>query len=283
MSAPKHKSTVTIWPLLAVLFGLPLVLMAAKSPWCPCADFFNDYASLATLPEKLQNKLSHILFVPMGAMLVVLARLTLGLRVLGPFRSILLAVAFQVTGVILGIVFLAVTICIVVWIRPSLRPLRLPYFGRITVMLSTVAVIMTVGVMAGSWLGNGLLQTIVYFPIVVLCLVADAFARTMNQEGIRSALWRAAMTTLVAIALAALAQVPAVSAALIHYPELLIAQIGCIIVIARHMDWRLLERFNPKVGLDEEDDYEQAYLREELRLHSAAATRQTEAADGSRQ
>jgi hypothetical protein len=35
---------------------------------------------------------------------------------------------------------------------------------------------------------------------------------------------------------------------LVSYPELLIAQIGGIIMISRMMTWRLLERFNPHVA-----------------------------------
>lgn len=247
--------------LLLILFGLPLALIVAKWPGLPTSGLLSEHVSLAALPEKLQHTLSHILFVPLGAMLVVAVRLTLGLRVLGPFRSILLAVAFQITGVLLGLAFLAATIAIVVGIRPSIRSLRLPYFGRITVMLSTVAALMTLAVMAGDWFHINLLHTVAYFPIVVLCLIADAFARTMNQEGIRSALWRGTMTALVAVVLATLADIPQLLQLLIRYPELLIAQIGGIIVISRLMDWRLLERFNPKVGGDEEDEYEKDEVR----------------------
>jgi hypothetical protein len=205
-----------------------------------------EHGSLVSLPDKLQHKLTHILFVPLGAVLVVFVRLTLGWRVLGPFRSILLAVAFQATGAPLGIMFLAVTIAIMAGIRPWLRALSLPYFGRITVMLSSVAVLITLGVMASQWFHVGLLQTIAYFPIVVLCLVADAFARTLAKEGTRSALWRAGTTGLIAVALAALAGLPQLTQLLIRYPELLIAQIGGIIVISRFMNWRLLDWMNPQ-------------------------------------
>jgi hypothetical protein len=250
------KTRPPLWPVLLVLFGLPLALLAAKLPGLPTAELLTEQVSLANLPDKLQSKLGHILFVPLAATLVVLVRLTLGLRVLGPFRSILLAVAFQITGIALGLAFLTATIAIVVGIRPAISSLRMPYFGRITVMLSSVAVLMTLGVMAGQWFQITLLQTIVYFPMVVLCLVADAFARTMHQEGIRSALWRGAMTGLVAIALTGLARLPVVTQLLIRNPELLIVQVGGIIVISRCMAWRLLERFNPKVGDDEEDEYD---------------------------
>jgi hypothetical protein len=242
----------TLW-LAAFLLALPLLLVIFKQPGLPTADFLLQNATLSDLSPKLQTKLSHILFIPLGALLVVFVRLTLGLRVLGPFRSILLAVAFQITGIVTGLVFLVATTAIVVGFRPSIQSLKLPYFGRITVMLSSVAMLMVMGVLASGWLENNVLKGIVYLPIVVLCLVADAFARTVNAEGFGSALWRGSITVLVAVLLATLSAAPQLSAMFLTYPELLIVQIAGIVVISRFLDWRLLERFNPK-GIDDEED-----------------------------
>ncbi len=255
MNEAKNASAYLRW-LLVLLFLLPAVMILIKTPGLPTADFLREHASLAEFPDRLQHKLGHILFVPLGALLVVFARLTLGLRVLGPFRSILLAVSFQVTGLVLGLLFLVTTIVAVVGIRHALRQFRLPYFGRITVMLSAVAGLMTVGVMASEWFEWQLLQTLAYFPIVVLCLVADAFARTMNKEGMRSAVWRGTVTVLIAVALAGLAGIPLMAELMIRYPELLMVQIGGILIVSRYCSWKLLEPWNPKVGEDEEDEYE---------------------------
>jgi hypothetical protein len=223
----------------------------------PTAEFLRTHFTLETLPLRVQHKLTHILFVPLGAMLIVLVRLTLGLRLLGPFRSLLLAVAFQATGIVLGVTFLTVTIGIVALARPSIRALKMPYFGRTTVLLSSVAGLMVLVVLAGSWLHIGLLNSIAYFPIVVLSLIADAFARTAKSEGWPSALWRAGVTASVAIVLTAIASVPAVAELLIRFPELMVAHIGGIIFISRSMNWRVLAHWNPPVLVevgDNEDD-----------------------------
>ena len=108
--------------------------------------------SLANLSTNMQSRVGYILFVPFGATLVVFFRLVLGIRLLGPFRSILLAVAFQITGIWLGLIFLAAVIGIVVAIRPFIRAIRLPYFARISVILSTVASIMLLAFLSSAWL-----------------------------------------------------------------------------------------------------------------------------------
>jgi hypothetical protein len=240
-------------------------MLLARMPGLPTAEFLSENVSLTSVPEALQHRLVHVLFVPLGAMLVVFTRLTLGLRVLGPFRSILLALAFQVTGIWLGLAFLAATIAIVVSIRPLVRSLALPYFGRITVMLSIVAVLMVGGVMVGGRLDFQALETIVYFPVVVLCLVADSVARTMKREGIASAVWRAALTTVVAVILAWIVQAPWVTESMIRYPELLVVQIGVIVFISRLMAWRLFQRVNPVAGDEASDEREEDETDESAR------------------
>ena len=234
------------WPY-AVFLAIPAVLMIARTPGLPTAEAMAEQVSLASLPADLTRRLQHILFVPIGALAVVFVRLTLGLRMLGPFRSILLAVAFQRTGVTVGMTFLLITTVTVLGLRAAIRGLHLPYFGRIMVLLSGVAVMMMMGVMVGSWLEFEPAQTVVFMPIVVLCLVADAFARTMDREGLRSALWRGTVTVLVAMVLTAVVRLPDLSHLMVNFPELVLAQIGLMIIVSRPLAWRLLDDWNPRV------------------------------------
>ncbi len=231
--------------VLALLFVLPLAVMVAKSSVLPTSGFLMRYASVGRLPEDMQQRVRYILFVPMGAMLVVLFRLTLGIRVLGPFRSILIAVAFQITGIAPGLMFLGLVTVAVVLVRPVLKSIRLPYFGRVSVLLSTVAAIMMLALLSSAWLKAEPLRSLAYFPIVVLCLTAEGFARTLVKEGARSAVWRGGMTALVAVLITLLSRVPGFGALLGRHPEILVAQIGAIVVIAEYFDLRLLQGLNP--------------------------------------
>jgi hypothetical protein len=234
---------------LALLFAVPLAFMVAKWPALPTSAFLREHFSLLHLPAEMQRTVGHVLFMPLGAILVVFFRLTLGLRVLGPFRSILLALAFQTTGIVLGLVFLAITIGIIVMIRPLVKALRLPYFGRISVVLSAVALLMVTGIIAGTWLHLDPLRNVAYFPVVVLCLIGDAFATIVAKEGRRSAVWRATMTGLVAVLLTLLSAIPQLKHVLLCFPELLSAQVGCVVLIAKFLAWRRLQWLNPKVEI----------------------------------
>jgi hypothetical protein len=231
--------------VLALLFIMPLLVVVGKWPALPTSGFLTRFFSLAELPASMENRLRYILFVPLGATLVVLFRLTLGIRLLGPFRSILLALAFQITGIAFGLVFMAMVIGAIVALRPFLRAIRLPYFGRVSVMLGAVAAILMVTLLSSEWLGVEALRRVAYFPMVVLCLTGDGFARTLSREGLRSAMWRGVTTAFAAVLITLLSQTRAIENILLHFPELLITQVGCVVAIAEFLDLRLLHWLNP--------------------------------------
>ncbi|MBN2021273.1 MAG: hypothetical protein JW809_00625 [Pirellulales bacterium] len=240
--------------LVALLVGLPLALILWKYGPLPGGGFLREHLSLSDVPERLHRRLIYVSFVPLGALLVVFCRLTLGIRVLGPFRSILLAVAFQFTGIVMGLVFLAVAIGAIVGIRPLLKAMKLPYFGRVSVLLSLMSVIIIATLLLAEWCDSAMLLQVSHFPIIVLCLMGDGFARTLLKEGPRSALWRGATTAVIGIVLTLISQTPWVRQLLLMNPELLLLQIGGIVVISEFLDLRLLAWMNPAAMSDEDGE-----------------------------
>ena len=235
----KHKL------VLGLLFALPLLVVICKWSMLPTSGLFLRVFSLADIPNKMNSRVAYILFVPFGATLVVFFRIVLGIRLLGPFRSILIAIAFQITGILPGLVFLAMVVGVVVAIRPQIKAIRLPYFARVSVILSAVASIMILVLLSGAWLDIESLCRLAYFPIIALCLMGEGFARTLSKEGVKSAVWRGAMTVLVAILITFFSQINGLRSMFLYYPELLISQIGCIVVFAEFFDLRLLSFLNP--------------------------------------
>jgi hypothetical protein len=243
--APLQSLDEVRWQALYWLLLLPLALMVAKWPALPSSAFLLRRESLLSLPPALLGAVDNVLFVPMGALVVVIFRLALGIRLLGPFRSILLALAFVVTGVWLGLLFTLTTVAVMVLVRPLIRAFGVPYFGRVSVMLSTVALVMVAGTFVGVAIGSAPLSQVARFPIVVLCLIGEAVSVTIQREGLRSGLWRTGTTTAVAVLVAALASIPRMRYLLLAFPELLLVEIALIVVVSRSCAWRLLERLNP--------------------------------------
>ncbi|UCE24498.1 MAG: hypothetical protein JSU74_00155 [Candidatus Zixiibacteriota bacterium] len=227
------------------LFVVPLSLIAFRLSTLPGSDAIGNLISLTGLHEDVSQQIEIVVFLPLAALLIVVFRVMLGIRVLGPFRSILLAVAFQVTGITIGLIFLTLVVLVIVAVRPFLREIRLPYFARVAASLSIVVIMIVLVLVVARWMSIHSLTSVAYFPIVVLCLTGDGFARTIHREGITSAIWRGSMTALTAVIIAGLASVELLAGVMMHFPELILVQIGLIIIVSEYFGFRLLAPLNP--------------------------------------
>ena len=244
---PRRRLTTAGRVAMLAITLLPLVIIALKRSPLPFGAALADTLSLAGSPDDVRGRIANVLFVPLGAVLVVFFRVTLGIRVLGPFRAVLLAVAFQATGVPLGLLFLGLVAGVMVAVRPVLRKFGLPYYSRISVSLSMVAVIIMIALVTGRTLHSEALTRAAYFPLVVLCLTAEGFASTLRSEGIRSAVWRITATALVAVLIAGLAAIRGLQRMLTDDPELILVAIGLIVLISEHFGYRFFAFLNPPV------------------------------------
>lgn len=231
--------------LIGLFIVVPLAIVAVKLSNHSAGDLLARMLSLDSLPAELTAQLRMVLLVPVGAVVVVLFRVTLGIRVLGPFRPILIAIALQLTGLGAGLAFLGLVMATIAIIRPLVRGAGLPYFARVSVLVSTVAVFVVTTVLVSHWLQMELLVRVAFFPIVVLCLVAESFARALYDEGAGSAVWRALMTVLAALSINTIAALPGLLDSLQTFPELVLLAFPIIALVGNRLDFRLLATFNP--------------------------------------
>ena len=230
------------WLMLA-LFLLPLVIMAGKLPVSPASTVFTNLFSVPDLPDRLHRHVEYIIFVPLSALVVAFFRLTLGIQVLGFFRPILLAIAFRIMGLPLGVAFLVVVLAGIALLRPILR--NAPYYARVPVILSLVATFVLIPVIASRWWQADWLNHLAYFPVIALGLACEGFVKILDAEGMREAAWRVVTTILVGVVIAAVVKIPGMIAVFFRLPELLIVQAGLILVISEYLDFGWFEGKNP--------------------------------------
>jgi len=201
--------------------------------------------TLADLPADIVQRSAYVLAIPLGSLFVVFVRLTLGLRSLGPFRPILIALALQMTDILAGLVFLVATFVLIVLVRPLILRQGLAFFARTALLISVVANFAVATVLAGKFLALDSLVSVIHFPLVVLCLVSVSFARKIETEGLRLAVWRAAVTAATAVVITLVVMAPGVAPFLLSHPEALVLQIGLIVLVGRHGAARAFDHLNP--------------------------------------
>ncbi|MBS0197220.1 MAG: hypothetical protein JSR77_10720 [Planctomycetes bacterium] len=234
------------WGIVAALIVIPVVIAACKVCGVEFLRWAVQWCSFEPLPHEMRHRTLHLLFAPVGALVVVFTRLTLGIRVLGPFRSVLLAIAFQVTGPVVGLAFFALVLFIVVWLRPIIKSMRMPFFGRSAAMLAAVSVTIVLTILVGLAFGLNDVERVAYFPIVVLTLAGEAFSSTIRKEGLHSALWRAGATAVTALVITAISSVPPLQDGLILFPESVLLVLACIVLVCEFLQLRAFQYLNPK-------------------------------------
>jgi hypothetical protein len=231
-----------IWPIL-LLFVATLALVLGRLPGLPTSQFLNHFLSLSEVPKHMRKHVEYILFVPLSGVLVAFFRLTLGVSVFSFFRPILVAIAFRAMGVEVGLAFLIAALSIVALVRPLVRDVH--YYARVPVLLSLLVSLMVLALVGGRFWHLIWMERLAYFPIIALCLTCESFAKLLDDQGPAEAIWRAAATIAVGLVITGVAHIPGAMAAMLRFPELLIAQTGCILLIAGLLDYRLFEGKNP--------------------------------------
>lgn len=227
------------------MLALPNV-MSSGAPWDAIrvmGSTLTEVFSLSPVLPEMRGRVFFLLFIPTCALLSVLVRLTLGIRVLG-FRAILIALAFHACGVIPSLVLIAVALTLVAVLRPRLKRMRLPYHSRVSVILCAVAGIMVIALLAGPRLQMESMWSVTFFPVIVLALLAEGIARTVEREGTRSAYWRTFTTLTVAFLVASISRVLPIREILLEFPELCLVQIAAIPLVSEFLDLRLLQEWD---------------------------------------
>lgn len=241
-------STADAW-ILAILAALPLVTitlrMLALPGFGPAAlgsagDVLDRVLSLSDVPPSQRDHVLYLLFVPTCALLVALARLTFGLRILG-FRSILMSVAFHQSGVAPSLLLIAIAVVTVLLLRPWLRHLQLPYYARISVILCVAAMTMVGALLAGPWVSSDITRGMAYFPVIVLGMTAEGIARSADRDGSWRALWLAINTVVLALVMVLVCRIPLLRGFVLRFPEIVLTQIVAIVLIAEFFQLRIAD------------------------------------------
>lgn len=200
----------------------------------------NDSLTLEWVPPADRHAVIYLVLLPTGALLITIARLTFGLRVLG-YRSVLIAVGFQEIGIVPSLLVMAAVLGMIALLRPTMRRVRLPLYARVSMILGITACMMVVTLFVGAWLRSELLWSLAFFPVIILAMMAESIAGTLDRHNAATAIWRLVWTLVVALLLFGLMNIPAVLDIALRFPELMLTQLVAIVLISEYLDLRLLQ------------------------------------------
>lgn len=185
--------------------------------------------------------LKVILLIPLGAMVVAIARNVIGLKTFGVFLPALIAVSISNTGLWWGILAFVLVIVLVSLMHFPLERLGMLYTPKLVIMLVTVVIAFIGLSVLGIRLNYSDLAYITLFPVVVITITAERFARTVMEEGFPRALVITAQTLVVVLMAYLAMQSRTMEAVFLAFPELFLVIIGIMLLLGRWMGLRITE------------------------------------------
>jgi hypothetical protein len=141
--------------------------------------------SIHALPIEEQAMFKSILLLPIGALVVCLMRILIGLRTSGTFMPVLIALAFIQTSLVTGLVGFLLVVSIGLMIRSYMSHLNLLLVARISAVIITVITIIAIFSVFSHRVGLTEGLKITFFPMIILSWTVERMSILWEEEGWR--------------------------------------------------------------------------------------------------
>jgi len=201
---------------------------------------FIDY-SLLSLPIHTQSTYKVLIMIPVGVLVILLLRSFVGIRTLGTFMPVLIALAFRETQVFLGLLLFVFIITIGLGIRYYLDQLRLLLVARLAIILTCVVMLMGCISILSHKLNYEHGLSITLFPMVILTMSIERVSILWEERGATEAIITIIGSLLSAV-LAYYAMVnPTLSYLFFIFPGLTLITIAIMLLLGIYRGYRLSE------------------------------------------
>ncbi|TNF34281.1 MAG: hypothetical protein EP312_06840 [Gammaproteobacteria bacterium] len=197
--------------------------------------------SIYSLPIEQQSVFKLILLVPMGALMVILFRVFVGIRTSGTFMPVLLALAFLQTQLVTGVIIFLLVLAVGLGIRSYLSRLNLLLVARIAAVVIVVVIIMATISVVSYKLHIEQALTVVFFPMIILAWTIERMSILWEEDGAREACIQIAGSLLVAIAAYFMMTNDYIEHWSFNFPELMLVVLAVVLLLGQYSGYRLSE------------------------------------------
>ncbi|WP_194090206.1 inactive transglutaminase family protein [Vibrio hibernica] len=203
--------------------------------------------SIHSLPLEEQSMFKTIMLIPIGALIVVFLRVLIGLKTSGTFMPVLIAVAFVQTQLLPGIVGFLLIVGTGLVIRGYLSKLNLLLVSRISAVIITVILIISVFTIVAFNIGLTQGLTITFFPMIILSWTIERMSILWEEEGAKEVLMQGGGSLFTAVIIYLAMTNSYVQHFTFNFIGTQFIILACILALGNYTGYRLLElkRFKP--------------------------------------
>jgi hypothetical protein len=203
--------------------------------------------SIHSLPLEEQALFQTILLIPIGALVVVLLRILVGIKTSGTFMPVLIALAFIQTTLITGLVGFLLVVAVGLVIRNYLSYLNLLLVARVSAVIITVIAIISLFSVLSYRFGLNAGLTITFFPMIILSWTIERMSILWEEEGPKEVLIQGGGSLLTAVLAYLAMNNPWVRHITFNFLGVQLILMALILMAGNYTGYRLLElrRFKP--------------------------------------
>lgn len=199
--------------------------------------------SIYALPVEQQGMFKGLLLIPVGALVVVIMRVLVGIRTSGTFMPILIALAFIQTTLLTGLLIFLLVISAGLWIRSYLSHLNLLLVARITAVVILVILLMAALSIVSYKLGYNQALTVTFLPTIILSWTIERMSILWEEEGAHEVLIQGGGSLLAAVLAYLVMTIELIEHLTFNFPELMIALLGVVLLLGKYTGYRLTELY----------------------------------------
>lgn len=203
--------------------------------------------SIHSLPLEEQALFQTILLIPIGALIVVLLRILVGIKTSGTFMPVLIALAFIQTTLITGLVGFLLVVAVGLVIRNYLSHLHLLLVARVSAVIITVIAIISIFSVLSYRLGLNAGLTITFFPMIILSWTIERMSILWEEEGPKEVLIQGGGSLLTAVVAYLAMNNLVIRHITFNFLGVQLILMAFILLLGNYTGYRLLElkRFKP--------------------------------------
>lgn len=208
--------------------------------------------SIHSLPLEEQAMFKTIMLIPIGALIVVFLRVIIGLKTSGTFMPVLIAVAFTQTQLFTGIVGFLAIVGTGLIIRSYLSKLNLLLVARISAVIITVIIIISLFTVIAFKLDLTEGLTITFFPMIILSWTIERMSILWEEEGPKEVAKQGGGSLLTAVLIYLAMTNSYIQHLTFNFIGLQLIVLAAILLLGTYTGYRLseLRRFKPLVEGD---------------------------------
>jgi hypothetical protein len=217
-----------------------------KSTFTSIADNLSDQQnflnfSIHSLPIEEQAMFKTILLLPVGALIVCILRILVGIRTSGTFMPVLIALAFVQTSLGTGLIGFLMVVAVGLFIRSYLSRLNLLLVARITAVIISVIGIISIFSVLSYKLGLTEGLKIMFFPMIILSWTIERMSILWEEEGGREVMIQGGGSLLTAVFAYGAMNAPWVRHLMFNFIGMQFVVLALVLMIGTYAGYRLSE------------------------------------------